>query len=53
MSQLNIYTKDEIASSEATPSVNIKDTAEEETGVEELHFEKVKLQQRWKKFTKE
>jgi hypothetical protein len=33
--------------------VNIKDTTEEEVGVEELHFDKVKLQQKWKRFIKE
>lgn len=41
-----------MVSSEATPSVNIKDTVEEDAGVEELHFEKVKLQLKWKKLVK-
>jgi hypothetical protein len=40
-------------SSEATPSVNIKDITEEDIGVEELHFEKVRFQQKCKKLIRE
>jgi len=53
VSHLNIYNKDEIISSDATPSVNNKDTAEEDIGVEELHFQKVRFQQRCKKLITE
>ncbi len=49
VSHINVYNKDEVISSEATPSVNIKDTAEEEADIEEIHMQKVRQHQTWKR----
>lgn len=52
-SHLNLYNKEELVSSEATPSMNKPDNGEEDIGVEELHFQKVRFQQRCKKMVTE